>query len=327
MILNLYLQYWVSSAILAAANLGVADAVGDEPRDIEAIADAIGADPHCLLRLLRGLAAVGVFREQEKRRFVHTPRSAALRSEHSANERALIRMFGIKSTRQAMAEYENAIRTGRSGYEIAHGAASPFDIVAARPDEAAIYHDGMSVDSELISKILGQCDFTGVHTIVDVGGGRGTLLARLLAAYPDKRGILFDLPEVVANTVLADYGVSERCEVRAGDLRVDVPAAGDCYVLKNIMHARPDDDCVALLDLIRKNGTSKAKVLIIENVMDDGSRLDFAKIFDLFLLLGGNQTRVRSEEEFRNIIVRSGLTFVAVQPIAQNQCVIAARLT
>jgi hypothetical protein len=205
--------------------------------------------------------------------------------------------------------------------------ASPFDILAARPDEAAIYHDGMSVDSELISRILRQCDFTGVRTIVDVGGGRGTLLARLLAAYPDKRGVLFDLPNVVANTVLAEHGVSERCEVRAGDLRVEVPVGGDCYILKNIMHARPDDECVALLSLIRNNASSRASVFIVENVMTGDSRLDFARIFDLFLLLGGNQTRVRSEEEFRDIVARSGLVFVGIHSIVQNQCVVAAKLT
>jgi hypothetical protein len=327
MVLNLYLQYWISSAILAAANLGIADAVGDEPRDVESIAKAIGADPRCLLRLLRGLAAVGVFREQPTRHFVHTPRSIALRSEHPANERALIRMFGMKSTRQAMVEYENAIRTGRSGYEIALGAASPFDIMATRPDEAAVYHDGMSVDSELTTQILGKCDFTSMRTIVDVGGGRGTLLGRLLAAYPDKRGILFDLPEVVANAVFAQPDVAERCEVRAGDLRVEIPAGGDCYVLKNIMHGRPDDDCVALLARIRNSAAPKAGVFIIENVLSNDSRLDFAKIFDLFLLLGGNQTRVRCEDEFRNIVVRSGLAFVGVQPIVQSQCIIAAKLS
>jgi hypothetical protein len=325
MVLELYIQYWIASAILAAVNLGVADIVDDEPREIGAIAKRVGADADCLLRLLRALASVGIFREQTAGHFVHTPRSTALRKDHPANEGALIRMLGIKSVREAMSEYENAIRTGRSAHEFVHGTPNPFDILASRPDEAAAYHEGMSIDGEVVSQILERCDFSGLRNIVDVGGGRGTLLARILQNDPDKRGVLFDLPEVVSQHVLGEYNVLERCEVRSGDLRVEVPTGGDGYILKNILHGLPDDECVELLGRIRSRAAANARIFIIENVMGMHNRLDFAKVFDLFLLLGGRRSRVRSEREFRDVLVRASCECVGVRQVFQSQGVIEGK--
>jgi hypothetical protein len=326
MILEMYLQYWVASAVLAAANLGVADAIDDQPSNIDSIAKAVDADPACLLRLLRALASVGVFREQREKHFVHTPRSAALRKDHAAHEGALIRMLGLKSTREAMAELENAIRTGRSAYELAHGTANPFEVFASRPEEALVYHEGMSVDGELLSLILERCDFSGLRRIVDVGGGRGTLLARILRRHADARAILFDLPDVVERNVLCEYGVADRCEVRSGDLRTDVPAGGDGYILKNILHGWSDEECVALLQRIRNRAAPGARLFVIENVMGTQSQLDLAKIFDLFLLLGGRETKVRSEREFRDLMAAAGFEATRVRQILQSQCVVEGRL-
>jgi hypothetical protein len=326
MLLELYMQYWVSSAILAAANLGVAEAVGEEPRDIEAIAAAVAADPACLLRLLRGLASVGVFRERPDRHFVHTPRSAALRREHPARECALIRMLGLKSTREAMAEYENAIRTGSSAYELAHGTSNPFEVLASRPDEAALYHEGMGADGEILALILERCDFAQLRKIVDVGGGRGTLLARILCRHPDAHAVLFDLPEVLERNVLGEYGVGARCELQSGDLRVDVPGGGDGYILKNILHGWSDEECVELLRLIRGKAAPGARLFIIENVMGTQSSLDLAKVFDLFLLLGGRRTKVRSEREFRDLLSGTGFECTQVRQILQSHCAIEGRV-
>lgn len=326
MILEIYLQYWISCAILAAANLGIADVIDDQPQSIEAIAQALSADPGCLLRLLRALASVGVFREQGDRQFVHTPRSSALRRAHPANESALIRMFGIKSVREAMAEYESAIRTGRPAFEFVHGVPNPFDLLASRPEELAAYHEGMSLDGELLSQILEQCDFRSLRRMVDVGGGRGRLLARILSRYRDMRGVLFDLPGVVAGHVLAEYGVLERCEVQSGDLRAAVPAAADGYLLKNILHGLPDEECLALLQRIRACAAPRARIFVIENVMASRNQLDFARLFDLFLLLGGGRTRVRSEPEFRELFARSGFECTQVRLILQRQCVVEGRL-
>jgi C-methyltransferase len=325
MIMHLYMQVWIAWAVLAAANLGVADAVEDRPRSIEEIAQAVGAHSGCLLRLLRGLAAVGVFREEGDRCFVHTPLSASLRSDAAGNARALIRMFGIKSTREAMVEYESAIRTGQSAFGLVHGSANPFDVIASRPDEAAVYHEGMSLDGEVTQAILERFEFSGMRTIVDVGGGKGTLLARILQRNAQQRGILFDLPEVLSTTVLEEHDVAERCEVRAGDMRAGVPSGGDGYILKNILHGWCDDDAVALLRRIRASGAPGTRVCIIENVMPEGPRFGPCRIFDLFLLLGGAASRVRSEKEFQHLLERSGFQMLRVQPVIENQCVVEAR--
>lgn len=322
MILQLYMQYWITSAVLAAVKLGVADAVQDEPKGIDYIAGAVGADAQCLLRLLRGLACAGVFREVGQRSFVHTPLSASLRSDAPGNAQALIKMFGLKSTREAMTEYENAIRTGESAFALVLGSPNPFDTIARRPDEAADYHEGMSLDGPIVDAIVEKFDFSMLETIVDVGGGRGTLLARILQRNPGQRGILFDLPEVVCSTVLDQYGIADRSAVEPGDMRVAMPGGGDGYILKSILHGWGDDDSVALLRRIRASARPKSRVFIIENVMPEGNRFAKCKIFDLFLLLGGSQSRVRREDEFRNLLERSGFEMRGVHPVIDEQCIV-----
>lgn len=324
---QLYMSYWGASAILAAANLGIADALDREPRDVGELARALGLDEECLFRLLRGLAAIGVFREQSPRRFAHTPLSEALRSDAPGDVRATIRMFGLRSTRQAMAEYEHAIRTGGSTFELVHGDPDPFAVLAARPDEAAVYHEAMSLDRGAAEGILGAVDFGAIATLVDVGGGRGTLLARILSEYPAQRGVLFDVPEVVAGAraTLDAAGVTTRCEVRGGDLRREVPAGGDGYILKNILHGWPDEDCAALLARIRDAAAAGARLFIIENVMPEGNAPSFAKTFDLFLLLGGRRSKVRTQREFEALLAASGFALVAVTPYYGPQAVVEAR--
>ena len=324
MLLLLFTNYWLASAILAAANLGLADAVDEAPRDVEAIARAIGAHPDCVYRLLRDLAGTGIFKETAPRHFVNTPLSAALRRDAADHVGATIRALGLKSTREAMVRYEEAIVTGRSAFELAHGpgCVTPFDVLASRPDEAALYREGMAAESRLAPAALQRYDFGGIRTLVDVGGGTGTFLARILQQHPAQRGVLFDSSEVVSTKALEECGVAARCVVIPGDMRTEVPAGGDGYLLKNILHGWPDEECVALLRRIRQSAAAGARVLIIENVMPAANDPAPCKVFDLFLLLGGTHSRVRSEAEMRRLLDQAGFTCSAVVNLVANQCLI-----
>lgn len=306
------MQYWVAAGILAAANLGVADALDDTPNPVDETARRVGADASALQRLLRNLAGVGIFREGPKGYFINTPLSAALREDAPGNSRALIRTFGLKSFRQAMPEYESAIRSGGSAFEAAHGqGAGIFECLAARTEEADIYNRGMEIASDFAAPIAETYDFSGMDPLVDVGGGYGGFLSQVLKRNPTQRGILFDLPEVVAQAGrrLKEKDVDSRCATIAGDLRQDVPAGGAGYILKNIIHGYGDPDAIALLRRIRERGLPGMRVYIIENVMPEGNAPAPCKIFDLFLLLGGNGSRVRSEFEFRSLLHEAGFAF------------------
>ncbi len=323
---RLFQNYWIASAILAAANLGVADEVGDSPRDVQTIAGNLGVNADCLSRLLRGLASVGIFREDPVGHFLHTPRSSALRRGAPGQACATIRMFGLKATREAMAEYEHAIRTGESAFQRVHGA-SLFEVLASRPDEAAIYHAGMAAARPVVAAIADVIDFSAVRRLVDVGGGRGTLLATLLKKNPAQRGVLFDLPAVVegAASVLEEHGVSSRCDVVGGDMRVLVPAGGDGYLLRYVLHGWRDDDCIELLRRIHEAGEPGARVFVIESVMPPGNDFSPSKPFDLFLLLGGDRGRVRTQAQHRRLLAEAGFELSRVVPVQGDECVIEAR--
>jgi hypothetical protein len=325
-LLELFMHYFSATAILAAAELGLADAIGDEARSVTDIATATGTSAPAVGRLLRGLAGAGVFRETTPNHFAHTPRSLALRTDAPGHARDILRMFGLRSTREAMVEYEHAIRTGDSAFERVHGVA-PFELLAARPDEAAIYHAAMASDAEQAPWIVRKLDLANVDTLVDVGGGRGVLLGHALVRHPGLRGVLFDLPEVVAGARpgLDALGVIDRCELRGGDLRREVPV-GDAYVLKNILHGWADTECVELLRRVGVAAGSRGRVFVIENVMPPGNDERPCKPFDLFLLLGGTRSRVRTAEDFRQLFEASGLVPGAITPVFADQCVIAAHV-
>ena len=326
-LLELFMQYFTASAVLAAAELGIADAIGDKPSSVEDVAKATHTDADSVGRLLRGLAGAGVFRETESGHYEHTARSLALRTGSAGGARELIRMFGLKSTREAMVEYEHAIRTGGSPFERVHHVANPFELLASRPDEASAYHAGMAMDAHHVPWVVRKLDLAAIDTLVDVGGGRGVLLAHALARHPRLRGVLFDMPEVVAfaHEGLAALGVADRCEVRGGDLRREVPV-GDAYVLKNILHGWPDDECIDLLRRIRAAMSARGRVFIVENVMPPGNDPQPCKPFDLFLLLGGTRSRVRTAAQFQRLIEASGFVPGPIRPIFANQCVLEAHV-
>jgi hypothetical protein len=322
---RLFMQYWVAAGILAAANLGLADAIGETALPATSIAERLDSEPATILRLLRNLAGVGIFREGPKGCFVHTPLSAALRNNAVGGAGHVIQSFGLKTVREAMTAYEAAIRTGRSAFRISQGQ-DFFECLQRRPEEAELYGKGMSQASNADLPILEMVDFSDIRLLVDVGGGDGGFLAASLQRNPSQRGILFDLPHVVeeARFNLMNQGVAMRCALIAGDLRQDVPANGDGYILKNILHGYSDEDCLRLLRRIRDSGAAKTQVFIIENLMPEDNAPAPCKIFDLFLLLGGNGARVRTEAELCSLLYTAGLAVSRYVPILGNLGVVEA---
>jgi hypothetical protein len=298
------MHQWMSMAVLAAANLGIADHIDEVPRSADDLAERLQLHAGCLYRLMRGLATVGIFREAQPRCFVGTALSNALRSGAAGHARDIIRCFGLKSALKATVEYEQAIVTGRPAFEAALGSKSPFDFVARHPEEARTYDAGMTALATIHSTIINAaCDFSRIKTLADIGGGQGVILASILKKNPTQKGVLFDLPHVVAGAreILESYGVSARCEIRSGDLRVDVPQNADGYILKNILHGHGDAECSALLEVIYKRASEKARVFIIEMMPPNSPSVAHGS-FDLFLLLGGMESRMRTPSELEALL-------------------------
>jgi hypothetical protein len=197
---------------------------------------------------------------------------------------------------------------------------------AAHPEESAIFDEAMrSTTLGANAAILAAYDFGRFGTVVDVGGGTGTLLASILEAYPATRGILFDQEHVVsgAEPVLRAAGVLDRCEVVAGSFFSSIPEGGDAYVLKSIIHDWEDEESVAILRACREAIGPEAVVLVIERDLGPPNENPTAKLSDLnmFVMPGG---RERTVDEYAALFDRAGLRFAAAHPTTTGHLVIEA---
>jgi hypothetical protein len=325
---DLFMTYFTACAVRAAVHLGVAELVGDEPRSAAELAAAAKVDADSLARLLRGLAAAGIFREVTPRRFVHTPMSAALRRDAPGNARGTVLMFGLPLFHEAMGAYEHAIRTGRPAFERVHGSAHFWDLLRQRPDEAAAYNEGMASSLGTFDRVVEAADFANVKQLVDVGGGTGNLIARILAKNPAQRGVLFDIATVVrdAPALLDASGVSDRCAIVPGDMHAEVPRGADGYILKSILHGYPDLIACTILRRIREAMAPGARLFVIENVMPAiGEKVPVCATFDLFLLMAGRGGgKVRSRVDFEELFRRSRFQLERISPVEDDVCVLEA---
>jgi hypothetical protein len=312
-----------AKALWVAAELGVADHLADEPRPVEALAAATGTDPGALYRILRLLATLGVFTELEGRRFGHTEMSLALRSDHPAKARAAVRMVGGAPMWKGFGELVTSVTTGDTGWQAAMGEPI-FEWLAHEPESAALFNDAMvGIHGGEVPAVAAAYPFTG--TVIDVGGGVGNMIAHVLRAHPGTRGVVYDLPHVVADAArqLEAQGLQERARAAAGSFFDGVPAGGDTYILSHIIHDWDEARAVAILAHCRAAKNAGGKVLIVEMVVTPPNVPHPAKLLDIVMLAipGG---RERTEDEYRELLARAGLRLTRVIPTMSPVSIIEA---
>ena len=306
----------VSQAISVFARLGVADALATGPRDAEEIAELTGAHGPSLYRLLRALGDVGVVAELENRRFALTPFSEMLRSDVPGSLRDRAMVIGLPFQRDPWTDLYETIQTGESAFDRVHGTTF-FDYLAEHHEDAAVFDAAMSaVSTTLTASIVQAYDFTPFSTVVDVGGGRGGLLAAILAAHPHLQGVLFDKPAVVAGAeeVMSSAQVVDRCKVVSGDFLDSVPEGGDAYLLSNVIHNWDDDHAVQILGRCRAAMANTGCVLLAELVLPEGTAPSMAKLADLGMLIMTSGGRERTEAEYRRLCDRAGFRLTRIMP-------------
>jgi predicted O-methyltransferase YrrM len=305
---------WVATSLHAAAVLGIADLLADGPRSAAELAQAAQADSDSLRRLLRMLAAHGVFAEREDGRFEQTELSALLRGEAAGSLRSFVLMYGSEVWRLPWGEMVHSVRTGETAFSKVHGA-ELFEYMKHDGEFAAIFNRAMTEGSARVAaEIVAAYDFSRFGTIVDVGGGQGFLLSAILRAAPVARGVLVDLPHVVesARALIAERGVADRCELVGGSFFESVPADGDAYVLKWIIHDWNDADATRILRAVRAAVPRTGRLIVVDRVLPervrDGDPLDqIGTLMDLNMLV--NVTgRERTEAEFRELFAAAGFT-------------------
>ena len=308
---------WLSQAITVAAELRIADALAEKPLAIDELAREVGANPDALSRLLRALIGRGVFRQRRDGRYSLTPLAQTLRWDTSDSMAAFARFVGSPQDRQHWSHFIEAVRTGESVVPKLRGKEG-FDYVSSEPELNEIFNQAMTNFSELaVAAVTTAYDFTGYHTIVDVAGGQGRLLAGILAATPSSKGVLFDLPHVVADAepLLRKHHIADRVAIAEGSFFDAVPDSGDLYVLKNIIHDWPDDKALEILKNVRAATQEGATVLLVESVIPPHDREFSTKWLDLEMLVD-NSGRERTAAEYQNILQDAGFQMTRVVPTA-----------
>jgi len=222
---------FVVQSVHVVARLGIADLLGPEPQTVDELAEAVKADAPSLKRVLRALTTLGVFSEDADGRFRHTELSQTLRADHPASVRAWALMLGAQFVWRPAGDLYESVRTGTPGFRRLDGERF-FEWTRTHPEDGAIFNAAMTSGSvQRLPALLAAYDFSRFERIVDVGGGQGALLAGILGVSPKTRGVLYDLPNVVAGAeALRAPDVAERCEVVAGNFFESVPADGDAYI-------------------------------------------------------------------------------------------------
>jgi hypothetical protein len=304
--LRLISGYWISQSIHVAAVLGVADYLENGPKTSAELAAATGAHAHSLYRLLRALASVGVFAEDGHDRWRLTPLAECLLSDRPGSQRSLAIMNGEEHYR-TWGDLLYSVRTGKPAFDHVFGK-PVFDYIAGNPRSAAIFDEAMTgVHGAETAAMIEAFDFGRFRTIVDVGGGNGSVLTAILQQHPAVRGVLYDRPHVIdrARPRLDAAGVSDRCQTTGGDFFASVPPGGDAYLMRHIIHDWDDEKCQRILGNCCKVMTPPARLLLIETVIPPGNEPCFAKFLDLTMLAipGGQE---RTEEEYRTLLGTAG---------------------
>lgn len=313
---NLICGRWVSQMIHVVAELQIADRLKDGPRTVDELAHAAGAQAQPLYRVLRALASFGIFEETSGQRFKLTPLAATLRCDVPGSMRALARMTGASYQMESWQQLLNGVKTGEPPFRKAHGI-SMFEYLQQHPEDLMIFGDAMTnVSMTENPAITAAYKFSRLGTVVDVGGGNGSLLRAILDANPTVLGVHFDQPLVSErarhDAYLTAPCVSARARFESGSFFESVPAGADAYVIKRVLHDWSDADAVKILANCRAAMIPKGKVLVIESVIRPGNEPDRGKLLDVQMFaLGG---RERTKQDFATLFKGAGLRITRVIP-------------
>lgn len=305
--------YWTTQALFVAAELDIAGRLADGPKTSEQLASEAGANADALYRILRALASVGIFIEDEERRFGLTAMAEVLGSSGGTG---YARLHG----QELYAAWGNLLHTAKTGepaFIKTHGMAL-FDYMTKYPERGEIFSNAMfgHHGAETLPMIEAY-DFSGFTKIVDVGGADGSLLITLLDRIEHLQGVLFELPAIadLARPNVEAAGLHGRLEVEGGSfLNAEIPSGADAYILRHVVHDWNDENTVRILTNCRQAAGSRGKVLVVEFIIPKGNEPNFGKWLDLMMLCYGGKER--TEEEYRALYNEAGLELTRIVPTA-----------
>ncbi|MFH8748531.1 methyltransferase [Streptomyces rimosus] len=312
-----------ASALRAVVLHGIADLLADGARTADELAERSGTRTVPLRRILRLLAARGLFSENADGTFGLTEAGADLRTGVPGSRHAGVLLFTDEMYQRSAGGLVDTLRTGQPGFDAAYGVPF-FTHLAETPDASRLFDTAMTSLTGGVNELLaGSYPFPDSGTVVDVAGGRGGLLREVLTRSPGLTGVLFDRPGTVADHLLDTAELAGRWRTEGGDLFTAVPEGGDLYLLKNILHDWPDDDCLRILATVRRAMTPGTRLLVIDAVLPADGTPHPAFALDVVMLMM-LQGRERTAAEFEGLLEGAGFRMVRVVPTPALTSVVEA---
>jgi hypothetical protein len=298
----------MTQMIHAAVELNLFDLLDDRAMTCAELAERTGTHLASIRRLIRALASLGVLESVADERFCPTAVGKYLRAGASGSLRAVARHAGDPTMQRAWGGLLHTLRTGQTAFDASFGM-DYGTYLAQNPAAAQIFHERSRAGAaRIVSALLAAYDFSSFNRIVDVGGGYGHLIAGILQSYSQPRGLVFDLPSAFdgARDLLTSAGVADRCEVVSGDVFDGVPAGGDLYVLKSMLHGWDDACCIDLLQNCRRAMREDGVLLAVERHLPDAEPPSpYPAIVDMTLLVLGTG-RERTTAQYRSLLQAAG---------------------
>lgn len=317
--------YWGSQMLLAAARLELADRLAAGAKSADDLAQTLGLDAGACYRFLRSLAGMGLLTEVQSRSFALTPLGEALRKDAPGSAYATIMVLTGDACSRSWEQLLYSLQTGKTGIEKAFGEPL-FDYLAKRPGEASLFSETMvgfhGAEPPAVARAY---DFDSLGSIVDVGGATGNMLVHILRQHPRPRGVLFDLPHVVADApaFLDAHGMTDRVSIESGSFFEAVPEGHDAYVLSHIIHDWDEAQCLRILRNCRRAIDPRGRLLIVEMVLPEGDTPHPGKMLDMMMLVGpGGQERTAAE--YAALLEQAGFVLAEVVPTDSDVSIVEA---
>jgi hypothetical protein len=322
-IVEMVMAQFVSRLIHLTATLKLPDYLAGGPKTAEELAPLTSTHAPSLYRVMRTLASLGLFTEDQAHRFALQPLGEALKSGTSGHATALI--MGGDMVARSLDNILYSVQTGKTGFQNSFGVPL-FDWLGGHPAEASLFNQTMvGIHGMEPPAVAAAYDFSVFKTIADVGGSTGNLLTTILARHPALRGILFDLPHVVRNApaLIAQRGLTDRIQIETGSFFDRVPAGADAYILSHVIHDWNEEQCLTILGHCRRAMNPGGRLLLVEMVLPDGDTPHPGKMLDMVMLIapGGEE---RTAAQYAALLDKAGFRLTRVVPTASPVSVVEA---
>ena len=312
-ILQMIGGYWISRMLYEVADLGIADLIDERPRPAAELAGATGSHPRALYRVLRALAAVGIFAEDADSNFHLTPIGATLRRNAPDSMRAMVLSELAGEHFEAWTNLAQSVKTSEIAFDHKYGE-DVWAYYAKNPERAAIFNESMTnVSENTNAAVVAAYDFSSIKKLVDVAGGHGSLMAGVLGANLHLHGVLFDQPHVVNGAQAKLSHFADRCAIVGGNMFEEVPSGADAYLMKWIIHDWNDERSLTILKNIHRAMPENGKLLLVEMIVPPSNELHFSKLLDVNMLVmtGGCE---RTEAEYAELFAQAGFRLARIVP-------------